>query len=131
MSKAVKILSFILSMACLAVIVYFSLFKEAVLTGTDKNGHFLAYFAQGFLFFLCFSNLSLKGFFLKNLLPFFCAVFLSFIFGYAIELIQPSFGRVFEAMDLAADALGSFGGALLGFICVLIVRKIEISKAED
>ncbi|MBR6084526.1 MAG: VanZ family protein [Spirochaetales bacterium] len=129
MSKAVRIIGFVLSLICLAVIVYLSLAKDVnvpqYIVGKDKGAHFLAYMALGFLFFVDFHNSVRHRIFLSNLMPVLGAFFLSFLCGYTIELCQPRFGRFFEAADLIADGLGALTGALIGLLCVYFVCLIE------
>ncbi len=129
MSKAVRIIGFVLSLICLAVIVYLSLAKDVnvpqYIVGKDKGAHFLAYMALGFLFFVDFHNSVRHRIFLSNLMPVLGAFFLSFLCGYTIELCQPRFGRFFEAADLIADGLGALVGALIGLLCVYFVCLIE------
>ncbi|MBQ7644455.1 MAG: VanZ family protein [Spirochaetales bacterium] len=129
MSKAVRIIGFVLSLICLAVIVYLSLAKDVnvpqYIVGKDKGAHFLAYMALGFLFFVDFHNSVRHRIFLSNLMPVIGAFFLSFLCGYTIELCQPRFGRFFEAADLIADGLGALAGALIGLLCVYFVCLIE------
>ena len=129
MSKAVRIIGFVLSLICLAVIVYLSLAKDVnvpqYIVGKDKGAHFLAYMALGFLFFVDFHNSVRHRIFLSNLMPVIGAFFLSFLCGYTIELCQPRFGRFFEAADLIADGLGALTGALIGLLCVYFVCLIE------
>lgn len=129
MSKAVRIIGFVLSLVCLAVIVYLSLAKDVnvpqYIVGKDKGAHFLAYMALGFLFFVDFHNSVRHRIFLSNLMPVLGAFFLSFLCGYTIELCQPRFGRFFEAADLIADGLGALTGALIGLLCVYFVCLIE------
>ena len=49
MSKTVRVIAFVLSLVCLAVIVYLSLAKDIsvpeYVVGKDKGAHFLAYTA--------------------------------------------------------------------------------------
>ena len=129
MSKTVRIIGFILSLVCLAAIVYLSLAKDfsvpEYVLGKDKGAHFLAYMALGFLFFVCFHNAVYHRIIVLNLLPLLGAFSLSFLCGYAIELCQPHFGRYFEVMDLVADGLGSFAGAVIGLFCVFFMCLIE------
>lgn len=129
MSKAVRIIGFVLSLVCLAVIVYLSLAKDVnvpqYIVGKDKGAHFLAYMALGFLFFVDFHNSVRHRIFLSNFMPVLGAFFLSFLCGYTIELCQPRFGRFFEAADLIADGLGALVGALIGLLCVYFVCLIE------
>ena len=129
MSKAVRIIGFVLSLICLAVIVYLSLASDVnvpqYIVGKDKGAHFLAYMALGFLFFVDFHNSVRHRIFLSNLMPVIGAFFLSFLCGYTIELCQPRFGRFFEAADLIADGLGALTGALIGLLCVYFVCLIE------
>ncbi len=129
MSKAVRIIGFVLSLICLAVIVYLSLAEDVnvpqYIVGKDKGAHFLAYMALGFLFFVDFHNSVRHRIFLSNLMPVLGAFFLSFLCGYTIELCQPRFGRFFEAADLIADGLGALTGALIGLLCVYFVCLIE------
>ena len=129
MSKAVRIIGFVLSLICLAVIVYLSLANDVnvpqYIVGKDKGAHFLAYMALGFLFFVDFHNSVRHRIFLSNLMPVLGAFFLSFLCGYTIELCQPRFGRFFEAADLIADGLGALTGALIGLLCVYFVCLIE------
>ncbi len=129
MSKAVRIIGFVLSLICLAVIVYLSLAKDVnvpqYIVGKDKGAHFLAYMALGFLFFVDFHNSVRHRIFLSNFMPVLGAFFLSFLCGYTIELCQPRFGRFFEAADLIADGLGALVGALIGLLCVYFVCLIE------
>ncbi|MBR1583891.1 MAG: VanZ family protein [Spirochaetales bacterium] len=129
MSKAVRIIGFVLSLICLAVIVYLSLANDVnvpqYIVGKDKGAHFLAYMALGFLFFVDFHNSVRHRIFLSNLMPVIGAFFLSFLCGYTIELCQPRFGRFFEAADLIADGLGALAGALIGLLCVYFVCLIE------
>ena len=129
MSKAVRIIGFVLSLICLAVIVYLSLANDVnvpqYIVGKDKGAHFLAYMALGFLFFVDFHNSVRHRIFLSNLMPVIGAFFLSFLCGYTIELCQPRFGRFFEAADLIADGLGALTGALIGLLCVYFVCLIE------
>ncbi len=129
MSKAVRIIGFVLSLICLAVIVYLSLAEDVnvpqYIVGKDKGAHFLAYMALGFLFFVDFHNSVRHRIFLSNLMPVLGAFFLSFLCGYTIELCQPRFGRFFEAADLIADGLGALVGALIGLLCVYFVCLIE------
>jgi VanZ family protein len=128
-SKAVRIIGFVLSLICLAVIVYLSLAEDVnvpqYIVGKDKGAHFLAYMALGFLFFVDFHNSVRHRIFLSNLMPVLGAFFLSFLCGYTIELCQPRFGRFFEAADLIADGLGALVGALIGLLCVYFVCLIE------
>jgi len=128
-SKAVRIIGFVLSLICLAVIVYLSLAEDVnvpqYIVGKDKGAHFLAYMALGFLFFVDFHNSVRHRIFLSNLMPVLGAFFLSFLCGYTIELCQPRFGRFFEAADLIADGLGALTGALIGLLCVYFVCLIE------
>ena len=60
MSRAVRIIGFVLSLVCLGVIVYLSLAMDVnvpqYIVGKDKGAHFLAYMALGFLFFVDFHN---------------------------------------------------------------------------
>ena len=129
MSKTVRIIGFILSLVCLAAIVYLSLAKDVsvpeYVLGKDKGAHFLAYMALGFLFFVCFHNAVYHRIIVLNLLPLLGAFSLSFLCGYAIELCQPHFGRYFEVMDLVADGLDSFAGAVIGLFCVFFMCLIE------
>ena len=129
MSKAVRIIGFVLSLICLAVIVYLSLANDVnvpqYIVGKDKGAHFLAYMALGFLFFVDFHNSVRHRIFLSNLMPVIGAFFLSFLCGYTIELCQPRFGRFFEVADLIADGLGALAGALIGLLCVYFVCLIE------
>ena len=129
MSKAVRIIGFVLSLVCLAVIVYLSLARDVnvpqYIVGKDKGAHFLAYMALGFLFFVDFHNSVRHRIFLSNFMPVLGAFFLSFLCGYTIELCQPRFGRFFEAADLIADGLGALVGALIGLLCVYFVCLIE------
>ena len=129
MSKAVRIIGFVLSLICLAVIVYLSLARDVnvpqYIVGKDKGAHFLAYMALGFLFFVDFHNSVRHRIFLSNFMPVLGAFFLSFLCGYTIELCQPRFGRFFEAADLIADGLGALVGALIGLLCVYFVCLIE------
>ena len=129
MSRTVRVVAFVLSLVCLAVIVYLSLAKDVSVPeyvfGKDKGAHFLAYTALGFLFFFCFHNAVYHRVIVSNLMPLLGAFSLSFLCGYAIELCQPRFGRVFEVADLVADALGSFFGAVIGLFCVFFMWRIE------
>ena len=129
MARALKIIGFILSIVCLGAIVYLSFAGNVrvpeALARKDKLGHFLAYTALGFLFFLSFCSFSNTGFFRRNILSLLGAFMLSFACGYAIELCQPSFGRHFELLDLAADAAGSLAGVVLCCICVVCLNAIE------
>ena len=112
MARALKIIGFILSIVCLGAIVYLAFAGNVrvpeALARKDKLGHFLAYTALGFLFFLSFCSFSDTGFFRRNILSLLGAFMLSFACGYAIELCQPSFGRHFELLDLAADRFAEF-----------------------
>ena len=129
MSKAVRILGLILTLVCLAAIVYLSLAEDVhvpkYIFGKDKGAHFLAYMALGFLFFVDFHNSVRNRIFVSNLMPVLGAFSLSFLCGYTIELCQPRFGRFFEIADLVADGLGSLTGALIGLLCVYFVCMIE------
>lgn len=129
MSKAVRIIGFVLTLVCLAVIVYLSLSEDVsvpeYIVGKDKGAHFLAYMALGFLFFVDFHNSVRHRIFVLNLMPVLGAFSLSFLCGYTIELCQPRFGRFFEVADLVADGLGSLAGALIGLLCVYFVCMIE------
>ena len=128
MSRTVRIIGFVLSLVCLAVIVYLSFATDISvpdMVGKDKGAHFLAYTALGFLFFVCFHNSVHRRIIVLNLMPVFGAVSLSFLCGYAIELCQPHFGRSFEAGDLVADGLGSLAGAVIGLFCVFFMCWIE------
>ena len=93
MSRTVRVIAFILSLLCLAVIVYLSLAKNVsvpeYVLGKDKGAHFLAYMALGFLFFFCFHNAVYHRIIVSNLMPVLGATSLSFLCGYAIELCQP------------------------------------------
>ena len=129
MSRTVRVIAFVLSLVCLAVIVYLSLAKDISVSeyvfGRDKGAHFLAYTALGFLFFFCFHNTVYHRIIVSNLMPVLGASSLSFLCGYAIELCQPHFGRYFEVADLVADGLGSFTGAVIGLFCVFFMCWIE------
>ena len=129
MSRTVRVIAFVLSLVCLAVIVYLSLAKDIFVPeyvfGRDKGAHFLAYTALGFLFFFCFHNAVYHRIIVSNLMPVLGASSLSFLCGYAIELCQPHFGRYFEVGDLVADGLGSFTGAVIGLFCVFFMCWIE------
>ena len=129
MSRTVRVIAFVLSLVCLAVIVYLSLAKDISVPeyvfGRDKGAHFLAYTALGFLFFFCFHNAVYHRIIVLNLMPVLGASSLSFLCGYAIELCQPHFGRYFEVADLVADGLGSFTGAVIGLFCVFFMCWIE------
>ena len=129
MSKTVRVIAFVLSLVCLAVIVYLSLAKDIsvpeYVVGKDKGAHFLAYMALGFLFFFCFHNAVYHRIIVSNLMPVLGAFSLSFLCGYAIELCQPHFGRSFEVADLVADGLGSFAGAVIGLFCVFFMCFLE------
>lgn len=48
---------------------------------------------------------------------------LALLFGAAIELVQPTFGRGAEWSDFAFDALGVFLGALAGFGAARILNR--------
>ncbi|MHA6262881.1 VanZ family protein [Arenibacterium sp. CAU 1754] len=52
---------------------------------------------------------------------------LALIYGAAIEVIQPSFGRSCEALDLLADAVGILAGAMIGFgiFRIAMARRTE------
>ena len=129
-----RIIGFVLSLACLALIVYLSFAKSISIPrfvlGKDKGGHFLAYMALAFLFFLCFCCYAHTMFFRRNFFSFISASGLSFLCGYAIELCQPVFGRAFETMDLLADGLGSVSGSLLCFLCVALLMRIERRRSK-
>lgn len=129
MSKAVRITGFILSLVCLGAIVYLSLCRgvsvPGFILGEDKGAHFLAYVALSFLFMVSMARYPRHRVLRRNLLSMLGAFGLSFLCGYTIELIQPAFRRSFELLDLAADALGSFSGVVLGFVCVFCVTIIE------
>ncbi len=118
----------------MVLITYLSVARNVLLTqyviGGDKGGHFLAYTALSFLFFLCFANYSRRRLFIRNLLPMAGAFSLSFVCSYCIELIQPSFRRAFELADLLAGALGSLCGVFIGFLCVFLVCHIERRRAR-
>lgn len=129
MSRAVRIIGFVLSLVCLGVIVYLSLAMDVnvpqYIVGKDKGAHFLAYMALGFLFFVDFHNSVRHRIIVLNLMPVLGAFSLSFLCGYTIELCQPRFGRFFEVADLIADGLGALAGALIGLLCVYFVCLIE------
>lgn len=129
MSKAVRIIGFVLTLVCLAVIAYLSLSGDVnvpeYIVGRDKGAHFLAYMALGFLLFVDFHNSVRHRILISNLMPVFGAFCLSFLCGYTIELCQPRFGRFFEVADMVADGLGSMVGALIGLLCVYFVYLIE------
>ena len=129
MSRTVRVIAFVLSLVCLAVIVYLSLAKDISVPeyvfGRDKGAHYLAYTALGFLFFFCFHNAVYHRIIVLNLMPVLGASSLSFLCGYAIELCQPHFGRYFEVADLVADGLGSFMGAVIGLFCVFFMCFLE------
>ena len=128
MSRTVRTIAFVLSLVCLGVIVYLSLAKDIsvpdYIYGKDKGAHFLAYMALGFLFFVCFHNSVHHRIIVSNLMPVLGASSLSFLCGYAIELCQPHFGRLFEVADLMADGLGSLAGAVVGLFCVFFMCLI-------
>lgn len=42
------------------------------------------------------------------------AIVLAILYGWLIELVQPSFGRTYDLADLRADAIGAVIGGLLG-----------------
>ena len=132
MSRTVRIISFVLSLFCLATIIYLSLSREVFIPqyimGEDKGAHFLAYMALGFLFFMCFHNSVHHRIIVSNLMPLLGATFLAFLCGYAIELFQPYFGRNFEPGDLIADGTGALSGAVIGLLCVFFMCWIERRK---
>ena len=134
MSRIVRIIGFVLSLICMAAIVYLSFASKVLITnyviGGDKGGHFLAYTALSFLFLICFAVYSRKRILVNNLMPMLGAFALSFICAYCIELIQPYFRRAFEMADLLAGALGSLCGVVLGLLCVLLVCAIERRRAS-
>ena len=129
MARALRTIGFILSVVCLGAIVYLSFAGNVnspdFIAGKDKGGHFLAYMALSFLFFLSFCSFSHNAYFRRNLLPMAGAFLLASVCGYAIELCQPRFGRNFEVMDLAFDAAGAFAGVVLCSLCVLSLVSIE------
>lgn len=129
MSKVIKIMGSVLSLICLAAIVYLSLKRNVTIpefvVGKDKGAHFIAYTALSFLFFVSFCFPSRRRFLRRNLMVVLAASALSFLVGYCIELCQPAFGRAFELYDLLADGIGSVLGSLLAFFCVFSVCMIE------
>lgn len=134
MSKVIKTIGAILSVICLALIVFLSV-KSSVkiptfIKGADKGAHFLAYIALSFLFFLAFCSPSRRHYLGRNILPFIASAALAFLVGYAIELCQPYFGRSFELLDLAADGIGAALGSLLGLFCVFLMSIIEKHRSE-
>ncbi len=134
MSRAVRITGFVLSLICIAAIVYLSFASDVRITnyvvGGDKGGHFLAYTALSFLFLICFAVYSRRRVLVRNLMPMLGAFSLSFVCAYCIELIQPYFYRTFELADLLAGALGSLTGIISGFFCVLLVCTIERRRSR-
>ena len=119
----------------MGVIVYFS-FSTRVeipqfLSGTFKIGHFLAYVALSFLLFVCFSDFNTHRFFVWNILPMISSFLLSSLFGYAIELCQPYFGRPFAFPDMLSDCAGALLGTVIGFFCVLFMCTIERKRARS
>jgi len=133
-SRVVRIIGFVLSLICMAVIVYLSFATDVLITnyvvGGDKGGHFLAYTTLSFLFLICFAVYSRNRILIRNLMPMLGAFSLSFVCAYCIELIQPYFHRTFEPADLLAGALGSLSGIIIGFFCVLLVCTIERRRAS-
>ena len=129
MSRVVRVIAFILSVLCMALIAYLSLSSNVSFTkyvvGGDKGGHYLAYTALSMLFFICFANFAGRRLLRRNLLSLLGAFALAFVCSYCIELIQPYFHRTFELADLVAGALGCLTGVVVGFVFVLLVCVIE------
>ncbi|MBZ8117794.1 VanZ family protein [Roseovarius sp. LXJ103] len=44
------------------------------------------------------------------------------VFGAGIELVQPAFGRAREGLDLLADVVGAFAGAVAGVLLARLKR---------
>lgn len=84
----------------------------------DKWGHFLAYSAVGFCFFLSF--LRPEG---SNIAGALAAVLCSGLLGGLIELVQPFFGRSMEGLDLVCDIAGAILGAGAGESLWLGLKK--------
>ena len=135
MLKAVRIISFFLAIICMGVIIYFSFSSKVeipqFLSGRFKIGHCLAYVAFSFFLFICFSDVNPHRFFLWNILPMISSFLLASLFGYAIELCQPYFGRHFAFTDMFSDAAGAFAGTVMGFFCVLLLCTIERKRASS
>ncbi len=129
-----RIVGFVLSLVCIGLIVYLSFASDVPITdyvlGKDKGGHFIAYAALSFLFFICFANYLRRRILVRNLLPMLGAFSLSFVCSYCIELIQPCFDRSFELGDILAGALGSLAGVLLGFLCVIFACTVERRRTK-
>ena len=129
MFRTVRVIAFVLSIVCLAVIVYLSLARDVSMPehipGEDKGAHFLAYTALGFFLLFCFYNAVYHRIIVSNLMPVLGAASLASLCGYAIELCQPHFGRFFEVADIVADGLGSLTGAVIGLFCVFFMCRIE------
>lgn len=89
----------------------------------DKGAHFIAYAAIGFSLFLCVCNGN--G---KNATSVAIAVLGGSCFGAAIELIQPSFGRSGELLDLLMDFAGSLTGGLLAALAVWYLNKMRAKR---
>ena len=135
MLKAIRTISFFLSIICLGVIIYFSFSSKVeipdFLSGTFKIGHCLAYVALSFFFFICFSDFNTHRFFAWNILPMVSSFLLSSLFGYAVELCQPYFGRHFAYTDMLSDCAGALIGTVIGFFCVLFMCTIERKRTNS
>ncbi|MBO4717612.1 MAG: VanZ family protein [Spirochaetales bacterium] len=135
MLRAVRTLAFILCIICMGVIIYFSFSSKVdipqFLSGTFKIGHCLAYVALSFLLFVCFSDFNTHRFFAWNILPMVSSFLLASLFGYAVELCQPYFGRHFALTDMLSDCAGAFIGTVIGFFCVLFMCTIERKRTRS
>jgi len=128
MYRFLRISGFILSLICMALIVYLSfssIYDIPEYIGGDKGGHFLAYMALSAVLFLSFASYGGRGLLPRNLLPLASAFSISFVFSYAIELCQPYFSRHFDIADLVAGSIGAVCGCIISFLFVLLVCTIE------
>lgn len=89
----------------------------------DKGAHALAYAVFGFWMFIAVSARTARWLGLAGslLVPLACVLASTLVLGYAIELIQPLFGRQYEVLDLLFDLGGGFTGSLAGWCSLKIL----------
>jgi|GEM_PF-3028056 len=97
----------------ICLIIYLSLFKEIEFMskdGSDKLGHFLAYFSLSFI-----NNIILL---LRKMLNIYILIFfaLNLIMSIVIEYIQKFVGRSFDIEDIYANMIGILLGLLISFL---------------